>query len=200
MMKTIIFDLNGVFIRSPKLSDRFQEAFGVPQDEFLLALKDIMPKVRMPEAGDAFAYWRPYVEAWGLKLSREEFFQFWFSGEKEDREMVDFARELRKRGCKIFILSNNFKERTEYYHARFSFLKDTPDAVYYSWQTGLTKTNPDAYRKLLADNGLTSSDCLFFDDSEENIQVAKSVGINSFRFEGIEAVQRVLRDQGVKHN
>ena len=35
MIKAIIFDLNGVFIKSPKLSDRFKERFNVSENDFL---------------------------------------------------------------------------------------------------------------------------------------------------------------------
>ena len=42
MMKGIIFDLNGVFIQSHKLSDRFKEEFGVQTEVFLSALNDVM--------------------------------------------------------------------------------------------------------------------------------------------------------------
>lgn len=56
MPKAIIFDLNGIFIQSRKLSERFEEKFGVPASEFVAALKDIMPKIRTPKAGNAFDY------------------------------------------------------------------------------------------------------------------------------------------------
>ena len=38
MIKAIIFDLNGVFILSPYLSNRSEEKFGVSAKEFLPAL------------------------------------------------------------------------------------------------------------------------------------------------------------------
>jgi beta-phosphoglucomutase-like phosphatase (HAD superfamily) len=42
MIKAIIFDLNGVFIHSPKLSERFEKDFGVPTAQFLPKLGKIM--------------------------------------------------------------------------------------------------------------------------------------------------------------
>ena len=154
MIKAVIFDLNGVFIKSRKLSERFEEKFGVKQEEFLPALNAIMPKVRMPDAGDAFSYWKPYFDKWGLDLSKEAFFDFWFSGEKEAPEMISLARELKDRGVKLFILSNNVIERTKFYNNNFPFLKELFEKVYYSWQTGFTKSNAGAYQKLLEENNL----------------------------------------------
>lgn len=50
-MKAAIFDLNGIFLQSPKLSDRFEKDFGVATSVFLPKLSEIMDRVRQPNAG-----------------------------------------------------------------------------------------------------------------------------------------------------
>lgn len=192
MTKAIIFDLNGIFIQSPKLSERFEEEFGVAPDEFLPALKEIMAKVRRPNAGDSFLYWKPYLDGWGVNLTREEFFNFWFNAEKEVSEMVVLAKELKGKGVKLFILSNNFVERAEYYKAHFPFLYELFDRVYYSWQTGFVKPNQEAYIKLLSENNLRPEECVYLDDSEENVQVANNLGIKSYVFKDLEQVRKAI--------
>ena len=59
MLKAVIFDLNGVFILSPKLSERFEKDFGIVSEIFLPRLNEIMEWVRKPQAGPAFDYWEP---------------------------------------------------------------------------------------------------------------------------------------------
>lgn len=194
MVKAVIFDLNGVFIQSPKLSDRFQERFGIPASDFLPVLKEIMAKVRLPGAGDAFAYWQPYLDVWGAKLSKEEFFKFWFSAEKEVPEMISLARDLKIRGVKVFILSNNFVERAAYYNANFPFLKEVIDTLSYSWQTGFVKPNPEAYKKVLADNNLKPGECVYFDDAQENASVAQSLGMRAFHFTNPHDVRKHIEE------
>ena len=61
MIKAIIFDLNGIFIQSPKLSDRFAKDFGISSEVFLPKLSEIMNKVRQPSAGSSFIYWEPVL-------------------------------------------------------------------------------------------------------------------------------------------
>ncbi|KKQ96345.1 MAG: hypothetical protein UT42_C0035G0004 [Candidatus Falkowbacteria bacterium GW2011_GWA2_39_24] len=96
MIKATIFDLNGIFIQSPNLSDRFKESFGVETKDFLLALKEIMAKVRKPDVEDAFNYWKPYLQKWNINLTKENFFNFWFSAEKEVPELTELARQIKK--------------------------------------------------------------------------------------------------------
>ena len=198
MTKAIIFDLNGVFIQSPYLSDRFQEKFGISSEKFLPVLKEIMAKTRKSDAGDSFNYWKPYLKKWGVELTKEQFFDFWFNGERKMPEMIELTKELKYKGVKIFILSNNFIERADYYKKTFPFLKEIFDKVYYSWQTGFVKPDPEAYKKLLADNNLKPEECIYFDDSKENIEVAKKLGIQSFIFEGVDSVEKTLNKKQIK--
>lgn len=192
MVKAVIFDLNGVFVKSPKLSDRFLDEFGVPVDEFLAALKEVMAKVRMPNAGNAYLAWKPYLKKWNVKMSEEEFFDFWFNAEREIPEMVRLARDLREKGVKVFILSNNLEERTEYYEKHFPSLGEVTDKTYFSWQTGFVKPDERAYRLVLEENNLKPEECVYFDDSERNVEVAGRIGIKSFLFETPETTRKTI--------
>jgi putative hydrolase of the HAD superfamily len=188
MIKAIIFDLNGVMVKSPALSKRFQKKFGVSEDKFYPALKEIMAKIRKPNAGDSFIYFEPYFKSWGLNLTKEQFFSFWFSAEKEVPEMMELAKQMKQKGIKMFILSNNFMERADYYKNNLSF-PAIFDKIYYSWQTGFVKPDPRAFENLMLENNLKPEECVYFDDSEENIKMAKSLGIKAFLFEGIDSVR-----------
>jgi len=192
MIEAVVFDLNGVFIQSPRLSDRFEEKFHVSGDKFYDVLQEIMPKVRKPRAEDSFNYWKPHLKDWGLNLNKEQFFDFWFSGEKEVPEMINLARKVKENGTKIFILSNNFTERAKYYDENFPFLKDF-DKVYYSWQTGFVKPDLEAYKNLLRENNLQPEQCLYFDDSAKNIKAASSLGIISYLFKDTQDLQAILK-------
>lgn len=191
-MKAVIFDLNGVFIKSEKLSDRFSARFGVARETFLGALTEIMAKVRLPDAVTAWSLWMPYLNAWGIGIKEEELWDFWFSGEKEVPAMVELAKKLKAAGISVFILSNNFKERTEYYDKTFPFLREIVDRVYYSWQTGFVKPDVRAFELVVGDNQLSSSDTVYFDDSEANVKVANSLGLNAYLFVGPQETASIL--------
>lgn len=181
MIKAVIFDLNGIFIQSPKLSERFAEDFSVSISKFLPKLFDIMDKTRQPNAGPAFTYWKPVLAEWNIKLSEKEFWDYWFEVEKVSETMVQFAKELRSKNIKVFVLSNNFKERAEYY-GHYPWIHEAVDKTYFSWQTGYVKPDPRAWASLLTENNLKPEECLYFDDQEKNLKAAESVGIKSFMF------------------
>ncbi len=192
MKKAVIFDLNGVLIVSPFLSDRFRDEFGVPEDKFIPVLKSLMAKARLPGAGPLYNLWKPYLDEWNLQMSEREFLDFWFLAEKENTSMVDLVRELKTKGVRLFVLSNNLSERAEYYKKNFPFLDELFEKVYYSWQTGFIKPDPRCYELLLQENNLKPEECVYFDDSAENITVAEGLGIQSYLFTGVEDARQKL--------
>ncbi len=191
-MKAAIFDLNGIFLQSPKLSDRFEKDFGVPVTTFLPKLSDIMEKVRQPNAGPAFQYWQPVLKEWNVNLSEQEFWDYWFKAEVQSDAMIAFTKELRSKGIKVFLLSNNFKERAEYYD-HYPWLHDAIDKAYFSWQTGFVKPDPQAWELVLKENNLMPEDCVYFDDQEKNLKAAESIGIKSFMFTNEAELEQSVR-------
>ncbi|MEK7109032.1 MAG: HAD-IA family hydrolase [Patescibacteria group bacterium] len=192
MKKAVIFDLNGVFILSPKLSDRFRDAFGVPPEKFLPVLQANMAKVRSPGAASVFSYWKPFLEEWNVPLGEKEFINFWFDAEKENVAMVSLARELKAKGLRLFVLSNNLSERSAYYDSHFPFLNELFEKQYYSWQTGFIKPDERCFTTILAENNLKSEECVYFDDSQQNVAVAQSLGIEGHVFESAGEVKKLL--------
>jgi len=188
MIKAVIFDLNGIFIQSPKLSERFEKDFNVPIHVFLPKLSEIMDKVRQPNAGGAFKYWEPVLDEWNINLSEQEFWDYWFKAEIVSKKMVSFSTELRAKGVKVFILSNNFKERADYYE-HYPWIHETVDKIYFSWKSGFIKPNPQAWLQILSENALKPEECLYFDDQDKNLTSAESIGITSFMFIDEESLQ-----------
>ena len=168
MIKAIIFDLNGVFIKSQKLSDRFEKDFGISSEEFMPALKEIMSHTYKPSQPEAFVFWKPYFVKWNVNFSQEQFYDYWFGAEKPDQNMIELAKDLKAKGFKIFILSNNLQQRSEYYAQYFQDLIGIFDKVYYSWQTGFIKPDPKAFELIMQENYLEPEECSYlFKDAED---------------------------------
>ncbi len=194
-LKAIIFDLNGVFIESDLLlSDRFREDFNVYEDKFLPVLKEIMGVVRKPEAPKVYGLFKPYLDSWGVNLSEEQFLDYWFSAEKLSFELLDYAKQLKEDGIKVYTLSNNFLERTNFYRENFQELFQVVDKAYFSAESGYVKPDEMAWKNILTENSLSPEECLYFDDSKKNITVANSLSINAHHYEGLEQVKEIVKD------
>ncbi|MES2471121.1 MAG: HAD family phosphatase [Patescibacteria group bacterium] len=191
MFKAAIFDLNGIFVQSPKLSERFEKDFNIPIETFVPRLSEIMSKARQPGAGKTFDYWAPALKEWGVKLTEEELWDYWFGVEKVSDEMVRFAKELRSQGIKVFILSNNFKERSAYY-GNYPWVHEAADKIYFSWQTGFVKPDVRAWTSILEEHDLKPEDCIYFDDLDKNLKAAESVGIKSHMFKDEADLKRIV--------
>jgi epoxide hydrolase-like predicted phosphatase len=183
MKKAIIFDLNGVFIISPWLSERLRTDYNVDEKAFLQALKEIMDKVRRPNADKVYDLWKPYLDKWAVYLTEKEFLDYWFGTEKENTELIELTRKLKNKGLRVIILSNNFRERADYYEKNFPFLQDLFDGVYYSWQTGFVKPDVRAFKNIFEKHDLSPEEVIYFDDSDKNIELAKSIGIEAHIFD-----------------
>ncbi len=192
MIRAVIFDLNGVFIVSRRLSDRFNEDFGVPKDEFMLTLNEVMSKVRLPNAGDAYEHWKPHLNEWGVDLNSEEFYDYWFNAESINTELIDVAKDFKSKGLKLIILSNNLRERTEYYYKKFPRLFAMFDQAYFSWQTGFIKPDKRGFDLLLQESNLRPEECIYFDDRRENIVLAKSLGFEAHLYDGVSGVAATI--------
>ncbi|MBI4152129.1 HAD-IA family hydrolase [Candidatus Woesearchaeota archaeon] len=199
MIKAVIFDLNGIFLKSELLNLRVEAKWSIAKEQFLPALLEIMEIVRKPAAPPAFSLWKPYLQKWGMDLSEKEFFTFWFSGEKIDLRALRFTLELRKKGVNVFILSNNFKERTEYYRKHFPKIFSAIDKAYFSWETGFVKPDKKAWLNVLKENKLDPQECLYFDDSEKNVTVARKLGITAYIFAGTEEMVEKVKTSLITH-
>jgi putative hydrolase of the HAD superfamily len=98
---------------------------------------------------------------------------------------------------KVITLSNNFKERADYY-GHYPWMHEALEKAYFSWQTGFVKPDVEAWKLVLKDFDLKPEEVVYFDDQEKNLKAAESLGIRSFMFTSPEEarahIQSVLRD------
>jgi HAD superfamily hydrolase (TIGR01509 family) len=195
MIKAVVFDLNGVFLQSEYLTDRIEREFGISSSVSKEILTNSLNKVRLGGDVSIYTYWKELFNKHNLDISEEKFLSFWFRGEKLVPELVSLAKKLRKDGIEVYIFSNNFRERTEYYRKNFKEIFANVDKAFFSWETRLVKSDPNAYKHLLDEIGHIASEVLYFDDSLENVSLANRLGIRAYFYENLAKTKEIIKEE-----
>ena len=110
--------------------------------------------------------------------------------------MIAFARELRERGLRTALLTNNVREWEPLWRAKLPELDEIFEVVVDSAFVGMRKPDPQIYELTVERMGIAASDCVFLDDLEVNCEAARALGMSAVRFEdtgrAIEAIEAAL--------
>ena len=97
--------------------------------------------------------------------------------------MIAFARELRGRGKRTALLTNNVREWEPLWRSKLPELDEIFEVVVDSAFVGMRKPDPAIYELTLARLGVAATDCVFLDDLEINCEAARELGMLAVRFE-----------------
>ena len=99
--------------------------------------------------------------------------------------MIDFMRELRGRGLRMAMLTNNVREWEPQWRAKLPEIDEIFEVVVDSAFVGMRKPEPAIYELTVErlGDGLRPQDCLFLDDLEPNCDAARALGMTAVRFE-----------------
>jgi 2-haloacid dehalogenase len=109
---------------------------------------------------------------------------------------VNILGALKQRGYALYGLSNWAAETFYRIRSRFPFL-DWLNAIVLSGEEQMIKPDPRIYAVMLDRIGRPASECLFIDDSEANITVAKQLGFNTIHFTSSEQLANELIARGL---
>lgn len=116
----------------------------------------------------------------GLALSFEQFTAGWqaiFVGVRPD--VLQMMKTLREKGERVVILSNTNRLHCCFWSDEYPEIQDAADKIYLSQEMGIRKPEAGIYQRVLAEEGFSAEQTIFFDDNLENIEGARTLGINS---------------------
>lgn len=183
MIKHVIFDIGNVLMsfdpvsyyqtiyhdeeKTRAICNIFShEAWG-KYDQGLLFLEDLYD-----------IYHREYP-SWQTEI--DEVLNDWMALMQPIKESFSFMQELKAAGYHPLILSNISKDSADYLKRTQPFFACCPDAVL-SYEEKLIKPDPALFHILLERYQLLPEECIFLDDSQRNIDVARTLGIHGVVF------------------
>jgi putative hydrolase of the HAD superfamily len=107
--------------------------------------------------------------------------------------MIEFVRELRGRGRRTALLTNNVREWAPLWRAKLPEIDELFDVVVDSAFVGMRKPDPAIYELTLERLGAAAEECVFVDDLEPNCETARELGMRVVRFQHAEQAIPELR-------
>lgn len=108
---------------------------------------------------------------------------------------VETLKALKDRGVPLYGLSNWSAEKFALVEPRYEFFSWFIDKAI-SGREKTAKPDPQLARILLERNHLDPKECVYIDDSEDNIRMGKNLGLNVILYQSSQQLRTALADHG----
>ena len=179
MINAIIFDFGDVFINLDKAASAqaFKELGMVTPSQDLIDANDLFEKGKISEE-EFLASFKTAIPnaatkeikaAWNTIIGEFPLYR------------LEFLQMLSQK-YRLFLLTNTDKVHIKNFEKKvgISFFSDFYqcfEKVYYSFEMGMRKPEPEIFTRILNNNGLLPKQTLFVDDKKQNIDAAEALGI-----------------------
>lgn len=185
--KAVVFDLDGVYFEGG--TERFiaalTEAYGLSEDE----VKDVyLRSAEMKEykAGrmSGQEFWSYAIKTWGIDATPEDVLGILGESYTENPETLKLIEQLRTKGVKTAVCTNNFPERISTLDKRFRFKRHF-DVFVTSYEEGVLKPNPEIFLILAKKLHLPPAEIIMSDDHQSVIDTLQQLGFQAFLYTGL---------------
>jgi putative hydrolase of the HAD superfamily len=132
-------------------------------------------------------------------VSLDGFGERYFANLAPNQPFIDYMRDLRRRGYRLAICTNNVREWEQRWRAMLP-VDEIFDTVIDSAFVGTRKPEPEIYRLTLDALGVDAAAAVLIDDIEENCRAARELGMRAVWFQStdqaIEETEVALREAG----
>jgi len=196
-IEAIISDFGGV-LTSPLLNAfvAFQDSSGVSMQELGRAMAAIAKRQganplfeletgRMSEADFLAALGAQLTDQLGRSIELHGFGEQYFEHLHPNDGLIDYMRQLRERGYKMAICTNNVREWEPLWRAKLP-VDEIFEVVVDSAFVGTRKPEPHIYALTLERLGVPAGAALLIDDIEPNCTAARELGLHAVWFRSTE--------------
>ena len=195
MIKAIIFDYGGVFSIETNLNDfakMYAQKLNVDPDAFSEILDENWQKAKINEMNSQL-FWENLANFLKINkdvLRKDLMYYFGFR-----QEILDLAQKLKK-DYKLAMISNQIEDWLEEVIKQYK-LNNIFDTIITSYGFGKAKPDTAIFNETVKKLDVKPEECIYFDNSEENIKIAINLGIKAFLFENTDSLKKVLVDNQI---
>jgi putative hydrolase of the HAD superfamily len=196
-VEAIISDFGGV-LTSPLLDSfaAFQSSSGISLEQLGMAMAAIAARDganplfeletgRMSETSFLQTLSEELTDRLGRSVELHGFGERYFDNLHANERMIEYMRELRGRGYRMAICTNNVREWEPLWRAKLP-VDEIFDVVVDSGFVGTRKPEPRIYEITLERLGIAAPAALLVDDVEVNCDAARELGLGAVRFHSTE--------------
>jgi len=131
-----------------------------------------------------------------LNVSLEKFKQLWGNMFLPEPLLSESFLEALKKTYRLILLSNTNEIHFEFVREKYSILSYIKEYVL-SYQVGWMKPDKQIYREAIERTGVQPEEIFFTDDRQENVEAARSTGIQAVQFHSEHELKREMRLLGI---
>jgi putative hydrolase of the HAD superfamily len=208
-VEAVISDFGGV-LTSPLLDSfmAFQDSSGISLEALGKAMAEVareqganplfeLETGRMSEQRFLETLSAQLTSDLGRRVELRGFGERYFDGLEPNHRLIEYMRELRGRGYRMAICTNNVREWEPLWRAKLP-VDEIFDVVVDSAFVGSRKPEPRIYEITLERLGVAADSALLIDDIELNCTAAEELGIRAVWFQSteqaIEEIEAALSD------
>jgi putative hydrolase of the HAD superfamily len=204
-IELFIFDMGGVVVQNSSIAGAIAAHLGISKREFLRGtssdyedthastynLSDITAITRGKI--DSERFWSNFTQRTGIAVSGDPWYDLF--DPVFDKKTAAIITRLKANGYRVVCGTNTIEAHYRKHEERGDY--SIFDAVYASHQMGIMKPDMAFWRFILSKEKVLPSEVFFVDDSEENIAIAKKLGLATHLFTDAEELENSLRPYGV---
>jgi putative hydrolase of the HAD superfamily len=194
-VRAVISDFGGV-LTTPLLGSfaAFQDETGIPTESLGTAMQRIgeregehplfeLERGRISEAEFLATLRRELATELGHEPELHRCSEIYFDALDPNEPMIELMRDLRSRGYRMALLTNNVREWEPMWR-RMLPVDEIFEVIVDSAFVGMRKPEPAIYELVLErlGGGLGAAACLFVDDVEDNVATAAQLGMTAIHY------------------
>ncbi len=109
---------------------------------------------------------------------------------------IGWLDALKAAGYKLYCITNFTPAGYKECYDEISFVESF-DGTIFSFKEGIVKPDRRIYELLLDRYGLKAEECVFIDDTQKNVEAARTLGFEGIVFDGYEDAVQKLKELGV---
>ena len=139
-------------------------------------------------------FWNQTKKLLDITADNDDLNRLWMESYEPIEGTVEIIKQLKKKGIKLYVLSDTVKERAEYLQETFNFSENFIDGIY-SYKVHKTKLDgSEAFKLALKLTGESPENVVYVDDKEEYAETAKKLGMNAIHFKNPEQLNEELKN------